>query len=502
MAEELLVHRLERWAELRPEVVAVRYVSEPRALTHRDAVDSISYAELYRRSCRIAAGLRTSLAVGDRALLTFSPGLDYVCAFVACQMARIVAVPLYPPSSQANMQRFVDVARNCSAGAVLTTATWAQRCADALSDAEVAAPVFPIEILAEHDEELPSLELSGELAFLQYTSGSTGTPRGVMVTQQNLAANLVALSERFGIGPEDHQASWLPPYHDMGLIAGILQPLYDGITTTLMSPFEFLRDSLGWLDVISHFQATYTGAPNFGYAQCTRHACDERLIGMDLRRLRLAFCGAEPVSAGVLDGFGARFASTGFDAGAFLPAYGLAEATLIVSGTQGDGVRSVLIPATTDAKFYGQQMAVQSTTVALGRPIRDTEVCIVNPDSGVRLNDGLLGEVWVRGPGIAAGYWHSPEETQVVFRAIARPDDGRGPFMRTGDLGFLTDERLCIAGRIKDLLIVNGRNVYPQDIETAAWSADERLRPGGQRLLPQAASPIHGSCWSRNIAIR
>lgn len=503
-ADDLLVTRLERWAEQRPDALAVRHVDEPRALDRPGAAVQVGYAGLYERAGRAAAGLRTRLRPGDRALLLFSPGLDYVCSFVACQLAGVVAVPLYPPSSSANMRRFVDVATDCTAGAVLTAEVWAQRCADALAGA--GTPVLTLEDLARHDPGPPARTDGDGLAFLQYTSGSTGTPRGVMVTHRNLAANLVAIGERFGVGPGDHQASWLPPYHDMGLIAGILHPLHAGLPVTLMSPMEFLRDPLSWLDVVTRFEATYTGAPNFGYAQCTRRATDDRVAALDLGRLRMAFCGSEPISAAVLAGFAARFAPAGFDAAAFLPGYGLAEATLMVSGTAGDGVHAVEVPAP------GPGGPVQQA-VAVGAPVRDTEVRVVDPDTGVPAPAGTVGEVWVRGPGVAAGYWQDPARTEKVFRARPRPDDGRGPFLRTGDLGFLAGDRLCITGRIKDLLIVDGRNVYPQDIETAAWSADPRLRPGGAAafavgslveprivLVQECAEPVAAAAGPAEVA--
>ncbi|RMF32519.1 MAG: non-ribosomal peptide synthetase, partial [Chloroflexi bacterium] len=320
------------------------------------------------------------------------------------------------------------------------------------------------------------------LAFLQYTSGSTRTPRGVMLTHDNLLHNSALIVRAMGITPDDSVVSWLPPYHDMGLIGAILQPLYVGIPCTLMSPIAFLQRPFRWLQAISRYRATISGGPNFAYDLCVRKVTPEQRAGLDLSRWTLAFNGAEPVRWQTLKQFAETFESCGFRWRTFYPCYGLAEATLMVSGGRRTDppvfctVRKEALERdrVVEASDDGEE---SQTLVGSGQPGEGHQVVIVDPQSRTRCPPDRIGEVWVAGPSVAQGYWNRPEETEQTFHAYLA-DTGEGPFLRTGDLGFLKDGELFITGRLKDLIIIRGRNHYPQDIELTVEQSHPALRRG------------------------
>jgi acyl-CoA synthetase (AMP-forming)/AMP-acid ligase II len=322
------------------------------------------------------------------------------------------------------------------------------------------------------------------LAFLQYTSGSTAAPKGVMVTHANLLHNLAMIYHGLGHTPDSRMVLWLPPYHDMGLIGGVLQSLYGGFPAALMPPVSFLQHPADWLRAISHLGADTAGAPNFAYDLCARKITPEELATLDLSNWTKAFNAAEPIRRRTLERFAEVFAPCGFRWEAFYPAYGLAEGTVFVSGgTSTDP--PVVLPSRAAELERDRVVAASSTEgkgirtlVGCGRALADQKIVVVDPDSLTRCPSDRVGEVWVSGPSVAQGYWGKAEETEVTFRAYLA-DTGEGPFLRTGDLGFLRHGELFVTGRLKDLVIVRGRNHYPQDIEQTVEQSHAVLRPGG-----------------------
>jgi amino acid adenylation domain-containing protein len=424
--------------------------------------ERLTWGELDGRARAIAAALRESVPSGGRALLLYPPGLEFVAAFFGCLYAGVVAVPAYPPRlNDRSQSRLRSIARDASPGAALTTTPIAAAsgfliervtelscCRWIATDALPPAPPDTAPDLPEPD---PS-----SIAFLQYTSGSTAAPKGVMVTHANLVHNERMIGEAFAMDEDSVVVGWLPLYHDMGLIGNVLQPLHAGARCVLMSPVSFLQRPRRWLEAIHRYRGTTSGGPNFAYELCLRKASPE---GLDLSSWRLAFNGAEPVRASTLERFAEAFAPAGFRREAFYPCYGLAEATLFVSG--GDP---------------GRAPRIDPPRVGSGHAWMDQRIVIADPETREELPGGTEGEIWVAGPSVAAGYWGNPEATERDFRA--RLADGGGPFLRTGDLGFL-DGELFVTGRIKDLIILRGRNHYPQDIELTAERSHPDIHPGG-----------------------
>ncbi|CAM5350740.1 8-amino-7-oxononanoate synthase [Streptomyces abikoensis] len=478
----LLRHRADRT----PDALAYRFLSGAD-----DAGESLRYGELDLRARTVAGRLLREGLRGKPVLLLHPPGLDYIAAFFGCLYAGAVAVPAYPPDSARfgqTMPRLAAIARDSGATHAYTTAD--VRDAARAKPEEISAlglagltwltasDLGPADAEAWHEPD-PS---GGSLAFLQYTSGSTADPKGVMVTNANLVRNLRSIHLRLEHDEDSGMVSWLPPYHDMGLIGGILTPLYGGFPAHLMAPATFVRRPLLWLDTLSRTRASTSVAPNFGFEQCLRRVTDEQRDALDLRHWRLALNGAEPVRAETLERFAARFAPSGFDRRALLPCYGLAEGTLMVTGIEA-AQPPVLGSFDADALASGEARPAADDTrrvtrvVGCGTPVPDVEVAVVDAQSRRRAEDGRVGEIWVAGPNVAAGYWGRPEATAEVFGARIA-GEGPTPYLRTGDLGFLRDGQLYVAGRTKDVVIVQGRNHYPHDIELTAEKATAAVRPG------------------------
>lgn len=320
------------------------------------------------------------------------------------------------------------------------------------------------------------------LAFLQYTSGSTATPKGVIITHQNLLHNSSLIHQCFGHSAQSKGVIWLPPYHDMGLIGGILQPLYGGFPVILMSPLMFLQSPVRWLQAISRYQGTTSGGPNFAYDLCVRKIKPEQIQTLDLSSWEVAFNGAEPISAEVLERFTNTFAVCGFRREAFYPCYGMAEATLIISG--GNKLSPPVKTQVVARALEKNQIVLvyptegTKTLVGCGQSLPDQQIKIVHPEKLTLCAEGEVGEIWVSGPSIARGYWHKPEETKQTFAAYLAEAPEKEPFMRTGDLGFLEAGELFVTGRLKDVIIINGRNHYPQDIEWTVEQSHHLIRPG------------------------
>jgi amino acid adenylation domain-containing protein/non-ribosomal peptide synthase protein (TIGR01720 family) len=447
----------------------------------------LSHAGLLRRARRVGAALQQGVSPGERAVLLYPPGLEYVAGFFGCLASGVVAVPAYPPDPsrlERTLPRLRAIIQDAQATVVLTTSfivSIAELLFEAAPDLRdlrwVATDELPEGL--EDAWRRPALE-PGSLAFLQYTSGSTGTPKGVELTHANLLHNLRLIHGAFRMHSGSAGVIWLPPYHDMGLIGGILGTVYGGFTTTLMSPLSFLRKPLRWLTALSRTQGTISGGPNFAFDLCVRKTSEAERQALDLSHWEVAFCGAEPIRPETLERFVEAFAPCGFRREAFYPCYGLAEGTLIVSGVD-RGTVPVLRDVAVQELGLGKAVAPTKgesaqTLVGCGHTLQDQEVLVVDPRTHAPLPADTVGEIWVKGPSVARGYWRRTEESEQTFRA--RTSTGYGPFLRTGDHGFLRDGELFVTGRLKDLIIVRGRNHHPQDIELTAERASRTLRPG------------------------
>jgi len=513
---ETLCELLRARADRDGDTVALTFLADSGAVA-----DRITYGELDRRARILAARLQRSGAAGARALLLYPPGLDYVAALFGCFYAGTIAVPAYPPDlSRAGrtLPRLRAIARDARATLALTTGAILPLvpALGALAPDLAGLPWLATE--PEHLDPAGTLaaawrppETDGHsIAFLQYTSGSTSSPRGVMLSHGNLLDNSAFIHRGFGHGADTRVLVWLPPYHDMGLIGGILQPLYGGFPGFLMSPMAFLQQPARWLRAISDHGANVSGAPNFAYDLCVRRVRPEQLVGVDLSRWALAFNGAEPVREATMDAFSAAFAPHGFDRRAFYPCYGLAESTLAVTvSRRGAGARA----ASFQASALERGDAVEPTAgggevvrlASSGRPGVAGELLIVDPDTREPCPPRRVGEIWIASPSVAGGYWNQLDDGDATFAAHLR--DGRGPYLRSGDLGFIHGGELFVTGRIKDVLIIRGRNLYPQDIELVVERSHASIRPScgaaftidrggtGELAILYEAEPAEDTSW-------
>jgi acyl-CoA synthetase (AMP-forming)/AMP-acid ligase II/acyl carrier protein len=463
--------------------LAFRFVEPPGPDEDRPRRTSLTYGELDRRAAGVASALAESSTPGDRVLVLCEPGPHYIASLFGCFYAGLVAVPTYPPIAADQGERLRRLIGDCQPRLVLTSELlYGVYEAEGLAAFIRQAGASSVTVNDLGDGEFmadASLGRSDDVAMLQYTSGSTGSPRGVILSYRSLLANVRAIEERLQHRPEDRGVSWLPPYHDMGLIGGIFSSVVTGTMTVSISPLLFLKDPLLWLEYISEFEATISGGPNFAYELCVRKATPERLAGLDLSSWRIAVNGAEPVRSKTMSRFSDCFGPNGFDPAAFTPAYGLAEATLAVSMPQpGNGAA-----ASVDRNGAGP-------AVPLGPPIAATTVAIVDPERLTRCQEGEVGEIWVDGPCVADGYWDKPGATAETFLARLDGDSEGRPFLRTGDLGVMREGELFVTGRLKDLIIIRGTNYYPQDIEETVGEVDQRLRPGCSAVFQLADGDV------------
>ena len=481
-----LIRVLRRRADERPRQPACVHLLNGQA-DHA----SLTYAQLDRRARAIAACLQDMGVAGQCVLLVYPPGLDFVTAFFGCLYAGCVAVPTYPPHRHRMLERFQAVAADARARIALSNATGAaqfqammeaENSGQAVSSSQLSwlATDEISDALAERWEE-PAIA-PDTLAMLQYTSGSTSRPKGVMVSHGNLLANIRAIHQAFGLQVEDSSVFWLPMYHDMGLVGGVLAPVFNGSTNVSISPATFLQNPITWLAAISKYRATISGGPNFAYDLCVRKITDEQRATLDLSSWALAFVGAEPIEPGTLDRFTAAFAPCGFKPSAFYPCYGLAEATLMVCGPRrGSGATVGTFRETALSENRVEPLPYDAPQarrlVACGSPIGDLRVVIVDPHSRTEAAPGRVGEIWVAGASVGQGYWHKPGQTRRSFDARLS-NMSSGPFLRTGDLGFMRDDQLYVTGRLDDLIIVRGMNRYPQDIEATARGSHPLLESG------------------------
>lgn len=450
----------------------------------------LTYGELDRQARAIGAWLTSEGLKGQRALLLYPPGLDFIAAFFGCQYAEVVAVPAYPPRLNRAPTGIQAIAAAAGATVALTTDAILERIGALIEQtADLKAlrwlstdpPAHGADRSYEGQWRRPPIT-GDTLAFLQYTSGSTGTPKGVMLSHANLLHNSAVIAYAFEHTRSSSGVFWLPSYHDMGLVGGILQPLYIGRPNILMPPMAFIQKPVRWLRAISRYRGTTSGGPDFAFDLCVRKVTAEERETLDLSSWTVAFSGGEPVRAETLGRFAATFAPCGFRSEAFYPCYGMAEATLLVSGGQKTAPPLV---RWFDGKALGADRAVPKASgddgarelVSCGQAMPDQQTVIVDPIRLTRMPAGEIGEVWVSGPSVAQGYWERSDESDQTFRARLR-DTGEGPCLRTGDLGFIHDGELFVTGRLKDLVIVHGRNHYPQDIEATVARSHPGLRAG------------------------
>ena len=477
-----LIHLLRRRVQEHGEKTVFTYLRDGESQE-----TSLTYCELERKALAIAAHLQSRLSPGERVLLLYPTGTEFPTAFFGCLCAGMIAVPTYPPYSNQFLASLVATVADAGPTVALTTASSLEEYRHQIdhTPALTALEWIPTDTIPDdlaNGWQEPPLG-ADSLAVLQYTSGSTGSPKGVMVSHGNLLHNSSVIHALFGNSPSSRGIIWLPPYHDMGLIGGIVQPVYAGADAILISPVHLIQKPLRWLTAISRYKGTTSGGPNFAYDLCVRKITPEQKSGLDLSSWEVAFNGAEPVRGETLHRFAAAFESCGFRQKAFLPCYGLAETTLLASGC---GMRSepTFLHADAEALKAGRLALTAEEgehdfkLVGNGGAPPDHEILIVDPEKQTPCKSDKIGEIWIAGPSVAQGYWNRPEDSEDTFRARLADKD-EGPFLRTGDLGFIHAGQLFVTGRMKDLIIIRGRNHYPQDIERTVERSHEALRPGG-----------------------
>ena len=447
---------------------------------------TLTYQQLDAKARTIAVYLQKISTSGERVLLLYPPGLDYIAAFFGCLYADLIAIPLYSPRNNRNMFRIQAIMEDSQAQIALTN----NKCLINIQTLFNHAPdLKKLQWLAtdQIDEnladrwELKSVN-SVSIAYLQYTSGSTSTPKGVMISHDNALENSAEIAISWKTGIDSVLVSWLPHFHDFGQMYGVIQPIYNNFPCIFMSPASFIQKPVRWLKAISDYKATHSGAPNFAYDLCADKIKPEQCRNLDLSSWEVAVNGAEPVRKQTLEKFNQAFAPYGFRWSTFHPGYGLAEATLQVSS---DRKKNSLTLLTIQAESLAKNLIVEvsedepfaRTLIGCGSTALNAKIVIVDTESLTESPSGRVGEIWVSGPSIAQGYWERLEETQRIFGAYLT-DNGKGPFLRTGDLGFLKDDELFITGRIKDLIVIRGSNHYPQDIELTVEESHPSLRSG------------------------
>ncbi|MGF7234680.1 MAG: fatty acyl-AMP ligase [Frankia sp.] len=495
---DILQHR----AAVQPSRRAYVFLTE-----HGEEEAVLTYAELHSRALAVARSLRRHCAPGDRALLLFPQSLDFIVAYFACLYAQVIAVPVNPPRRDRIQDATRSIVKDCGATAVLTVDAIIETVKPAVESISGGLTWIPVNQAAGAVDAVDAADASFDprspdpdsVAFLQYTSGSTSEPKGVMVSHRNLAANLEMIRTAFGHDENSTMVGWAPFFHDQGLIGNVLQPLYLGATSILMSPTAFIRRPLRWLSAISRYRAHTSGGPNFAFDVCVARAAAGIPPDLDLSSWKVAFNGAEPIRHETLRRFTETFAPFGFDGKALYPCYGLAEATLFVSGSRkGRGARTV--PADVAELSRGDYVEASGggarTLTGSGHVPPEESLRIVDPETLRPCPPARVGEIWVAGEHVARGYWNRPEATARTFRAECEGHPGQ-VYLRTGDLGMVVDGELYIVGRLKDLVIIRGRNYYPQDIELTVQSAHPALRPGGS-----AAFAVSGADGEKLVVVQ
>jgi amino acid adenylation domain-containing protein len=454
-----------------------------RWLTNGEAESAtLTYGELDRGARAVAAELTACCSKGDRVILLYSPGLDFVTGFFGCLYAGVIAVPVCAPTSRRDAGRIDSILRDADPKVALTSNADLAGVKRWLAATEGPAPdVVSTGSLAASSAQFQSpTPAAGDVAYLQYTSGSTSSPKGVMITHENLLSNLGHITSQGGFDSDSVCASWLPHFHDMGLVYGLVMPLYNRLPAILFSPASFVQRPARWLQIITNYRVTHTGGPNFAYDLCVSRLGPEDREKLDLSHWSVAFNGAEPVRAQTMDRFADAFAPCGFRRNAFYPVYGLAESTLkATSGVPGQGAR--LCPVDKEQLSRNRVDFRSSTSshilAGCGSAVNGHGVVIVDPETRHACSETEIGEIWLSGPSVAKGYWRRPDETRETF--LAELDSRQGPYLRTGDLGFLHENELFVTGRLKDCIIIRGLNHYPQDIEITVEQCHPLIRAGG-----------------------
>lgn len=482
IAETETLLSLLRWrAEYQPDRLAYTFLRQGEIEEAR-----LTYAELDQQARALGALLQSRGALGKPVLLLHAPGMHYLTAIFGCMYAGAIAVPAYPPQSMRKLPRIQAILDSTGTNFVTTTSDLLSRLRDDFAHAPdsrnlewIATDSLSPSLADEWKEPAITHE---SIAFLQYTSGSTAVPKGVMVSYSNLQHNLNTLHRHTRQTPDSHLVNWVPPYHDLGLICGIFYPLHAGFPATLMSPMAFLQRPLRWLRAISDLRATMSMAPNFAYDLCCNKITPEQCATLDLSSWQVAGNGGEPARYETMTRFSTTFASSGYRRETFQAGYGMAETTLIIATSHFDlpplaGAfdkealeRNRAIPVPLEAENAHKITGYDYLS-------SDQEIIIVNPDSRITNPDCRVGEIWVRGPSVTQGYWRNPQETRITYNAYLA-DTGEGPFLRTGDLGFMQEGKLFVTGRLKDLIILGGHNYYPNDIELTVEHSDPALRQG------------------------
>lgn len=477
-----LLDVLRYWCSAVPENIVYRFI-----LDGDDDVVSLTYKQFDERVRAVAAKLASQVVPGQRAIMMYQSSMDFMISFFACHYAGVIPVPAYPPRRNRRMGRINAIADDCDAAIALTSAEVIKRKDGMIEDCNslkripwLATEEVPIELAS--DWVRPDLD-TDDIGLLQYTSGSTGSPKGVVLTHRNLIANFRYISEAFQLDRGSDGTTWLPPYHDMGLIGGLLVSLYQGSTSVVLLPVHFLTKPIRWLRTISKYRSAVSGGPNFAYSLCLNRIDEEDCEGLDLSSWKVAFNGAEPIRADTLDAFTRKFEPYGFDHKHHYPCYGMAETTLLVTGAV---VQDPPICRAFSKEALAEHRVVHvdldsddaKVLVGCGKPLEDENVIIVHPETRRQLAEDEIGEIWIQSESVGNGYWNKEEETEKVFQATLDGDDDEF-FLRTGDLGFFDEGELFITGRLKDMIVVRGVNRYPQDIEATVELSSSRLHSGG-----------------------
>ncbi len=444
----------------------------------------LTYDELWNKVTAVGGYLQLFCQPGERAVLLYPSGIDFIVAFLGCMVAGVIAVPAFPPPKNQKISRLHSILEDSSPSVILTLSSLHSRISDMFVNSDKDIRCIASDTIDDaHGADWRRPNIGPDtLAFLQYTSGSTGTPKGVMVSHRNILHNEAAICRAFKNSKESVGVGWLPLYHDMGLIGHVLQPLYTGFPSVIMSPVSFLQKPVRWLQAMSKYRATASGGPNFAFNVCTQKVTEEDKTSLNLESWVVAFNGAEMIRKETMEKFSRHFESCGFKRQSFYPCYGMAETTLFTTGTF---IENSALPSLSVKRCQLQQDTIVQTTtndeesqcvVSCGASFEDTDVRIVHPVTFQDCADDRVGEIWISGPSVAQGYWNRETETKKVFRA-KMADNVDIPYLRTGDLGFRHNNELFVTGRCKELIIIRGRNYYPHDIEDTVEKCHPALRP-------------------------